>query len=213
MSYVLELLPALFGGAITTLKVFALTLLFSLPLGIIVSILRLSKNRVVSKITKTYILIMRGTPLLLQIIFVFFGLPTVGIVFDRFTSIILAFTLNYGAYFGEIFRSGLSAIDRGQYEAATMLGMSKIQTLRRVVLPQVVKITLPVVANEVITLVKDTSLVYIVGISDLLRVGKIASNRDVTLMPLLMVGLVYLSLTAIFTRLFDGLEEALSYYE
>ena len=213
MSYVLELLPALFGGAITTLKVFALTLLFSLPLGIIVSILRLSKNRVVSKITKTYILIMRGTPLLLQIIFVFFGLPTVGIVFDRFSSIILAFTLNYAAYFGEIFRSGLSAIDRGQYEAATMLGMSKIQTLRRVILPQVVKITLPVVANEVITLVKDTSLVYIVGISDLLRVGKIASNRDVTLMPLLMVGLVYLSLTAIFTRLFDGLEEALSYYE
>lgn len=213
MNYVLELLPSLFGGMITTLKVFTLTLLFSLPLGIVISILRLSNNKVINKITKTYILIMRGTPLLLQIIFVFFGLPTIGIVFDRFTSIILAFTLNYAAYFGEIFRSGLSAVDKGQYEAATMLGMSKIQTLRRVVLPQVVKITLPVVANEVITLVKDTSLVYIVGISDLLRVGKIASNRDVTLLPLLMVGVVYLTLTAVFTRVFDKLEESLSYYE
>lgn len=213
MNYVLELLPSLFEGMITTLKVFTLTLLFSVPLGVVISILRLSKNKVVNKVTKTYILIMRGTPLLLQIIFVFFGLPTIGIVFDRFTSIILAFTLNYAAYFGEIFRSGLSAVDRGQYEAATMLGMSKIQTLRRVVLPQVIKITLPVVANEVITLVKDTSLVYIVGISDLLRVGKIASNRDVTLLPLLMVGVVYLTLTAVFTKAFDKLEESLSYYE
>ncbi|MGB3367514.1 MAG: amino acid ABC transporter permease [Acidaminobacteraceae bacterium] len=213
MNYVLELLPPLFVGMITTLKVFAFTLLFSVPLGVIISILRLSKNKAVNKITRTYILVMRGTPLLLQIIFVFFGLPTIGIVFDRFTSIILAFTLNYAAYFGEIFRSGLSAVDRGQYEAATMLGMSKIQALRRVVLPQVIKITLPVVANEVITLVKDTSLVYIVGISDLLRVGKIASNRDVTLLPLLMVGLVYLTLTAIFTKAFDKLEESLSYYE
>ena len=213
MGYVLELLPALFEGMITTLKVFAITLLFSVPLGVIISILRLSKKGVISKITKTYILIMRGTPLLLQIIFVFFGLPTIGIVFDRFTSIILAFTLNYAAYFGEIFRSGLSAVDKGQYEAATMLGMSKIQTLRRVVLPQVIKITLPVVANEVITLVKDTSLVYIVGISDMLRVGKIASNRDVTLLPLLIVGLIYLTLTALFTRAFDKLEESLSYYE
>ena len=150
---------------------------------------------------------------MLQIVFVFFGLPLIGITFDRFTAVILAFVLNYGAYFGEIFRGGMESIDKGQYEAAKVLGFTPYKIFRRIVLPQMFKIVLPSIVNEVITLVKDTSLVYVVGIGELLRAGKIASNRDVSLIPLALVGVIYLLLTAIFTSIFNKIEDAYSYYE
>ncbi len=213
ISYIYTLLPSMFAGLITTLKVFFLTLILSIPLGIFISIGRLSKIKFLSKIIEFYIWVMRGTPLMLQIVFIFFGLPILGVTFDRFTAVIIAFVLNYGAYFGEIFRGGIVSIDKGQYEAAKVLGLTPYKTFIRIILPQMFKIVLPSITNEVITLVKDTSLVYVVGLGELLRAGKIASNRDVSLIPLVLVGIIYLLLTAIFTGVFNKIEERYSYYE
>lgn len=213
IKYIYTLLPSMVDGIIITLEIFFLTLIFSIPLGIIVSIGRLSKIKPLSKITEFYIWVMRGTPLMLQIVFIFFGLPIVGITFDRFIAVFIAFVLNYGAYFGEIFRGGMESIDKGQYEAAKVLGLTPYKTFIRIVLPQMFKIVLPSIANEVVTLVKDTSLVYVVGIGELLRAGKIASNRDVSLIPLALVGIIYLFLTAILTAVFNKIERRYSNYE
>ena len=213
MEYILRLLPALLSGLDTTLKVFFLTLILSIPLGVLVAVGRLSKIKPLVALVELYIWVMRGTPLLLQIIFVFFGLPIVGITFDRFPAAILAFVLNYAAYFGEIFRGGIESIDKGQYDAAKVLGFTPAKTFTRIILPQMIKIVLPSVANEVITLIKDTSLVYVVGLGELLRAGKIASNRDVSLVPLVVVGVFYLALTAVLTAVFQKLEDKYSYFQ
>lgn len=213
LIYMISLLPIMIEGVKTTLQVFILTLLLSIPLGLLTAAGRLSKRKVLSSIVQFYILVMRGTPLLLQLVFIFFGLPIIGITFDRLNAAVLAFTLNYAAYFGEIFRSGMQSIDQGQFEAAKVLGFSKSKAFIRIILPQVIKRILPTVANEVITLVKDTSLVYVVGLGELLRAGKIASNRDASLAPLVAVAVIYLLLTAIVTKGFKLLEEGYGYYQ
>lgn len=213
INYIIELLPAMISGVSMTLKIFIITLLLSIPFGIVLALLRNSRMKIVSKIVGLYIWIMRGTPLMLQIVFIFFGLPVVNISLDRFLAVILAFVLNYGAYFGEIFRAGINSIDKGQYEAAQVLGFSEYETFKRIILPQTIKRILPALTNEVITLIKDTSLVYIVGLGELLRAGKIASNRDVSLIPLLLVGVIYLILTGTLTVIFDKLESKQNYYE
>lgn len=213
MSYILKISPALLAGLLETIKIFLLTLVLSLPLGLVLSILGLSKNRFISKLIKLYILIMRGTPLMLQLVFIFFGLPIININLDRFTAAIIAFVFNYAAYFAEIFRGGINSIDKGQYEACKVLGFNKLLMYRRIIIPQVTKIVLPSISNEVISLVKDTSLVYVVGIGELLRAGKIASNRDVTLLPLFIVGIIYLSLTNLITKFLNKLEMSFSYYD
>lgn len=212
-EYILRLLPALLSGLEVTLKVFFLTLVISIPLGILVALGRLSKIKPLVFLVELYIWVMRGTPLLLQIVVIFFGLPIVGITFDRFPAAILAFVLNYAAYFGEIFRGGIESIDKGQYDAAKVLGFTPAKTFTRIILPQMIKVVLPSVANEVITLVKDTSLVYVVGLGELLRAGKIASNRDASLVPLIVVGVFYLALTAVLTAVFQKLEERYSYFQ
>ncbi|KJZ94779.1 hypothetical protein ClosIBUN22A_CONTIG140g02780 [Clostridium sp. IBUN22A] len=206
-------MPQVLEGLKVTLEIFILTLVLSIPLGIIVGLMRTSKSIILRKISGAYVLIMRGTPLLLQIIVIFFGLPLVGITFDRFPSAIIAFTLNYGAYFGEIFRAGIQSIDEGQIEAAEVLGITPKDTFFRIILPQAFKTVLPPVANEITTLVKDTSLVYIVGMDELLKVGKIASNRDVSLLPLLVVGAVYLIVIGILSKLLKKLEYKYDYYK
>ncbi|ALP89877.1 MULTISPECIES: amino acid ABC transporter permease [Clostridium] len=213
MNYLLGLMPQVLEGLKVTLEIFILTLVLSIPLGIIVGFMRTSKSIILRKISGAYVLIMRGTPLLLQIIVIFFGLPLVGITFDRFPSAIIAFTLNYGAYFGEIFRAGIQSIDEGQIEAAEVLGITPKDTFFRIILPQAFKTVLPPVANEITTLVKDTSLVYIVGMDELLKVGKIASNRDVSLLPLLVVGAVYLIVIGILSKLLKKLEYKYDYYK
>ena len=212
MNYIITLMPSIIEGLKNTLGVFILTLLLSIPLGIIVAILRLSNIKIVNFISSLYVLVMRGTPLLLQLIFIFFGLPIIGVSIDRFPAAIIAFTLNYAAYFGEIFRSGLKDIDKGQFEASKILGLSKWFTFKKIILPQSFKKILPSIANEVITLVKDTSLVYVVGIGELLRAGKIASNRDASLLPLFLIGIIYLLLIGILTKIFNRLEKKYSYY-
>ena len=212
LNYTATLMPQVIVGLKSTLEIFTLTLALSIPLGIIVALGRLSKIKIINKITSFYVLIMRGTPLLLQIVFIFFGLPNLNIVIDRFPAAIIAFTLNYAAYFGEIFRAGISSVDIGQNEASQVLGLSKKDTFFRIILPQAFKTILPPIANEIVTLVKDTALVYVIGIDELLRVGKIACNRDSSLLPLLIIGIVYLILIGIFTKIFDKIEKKYQYY-
>ncbi|AQS03652.1 amino acid ABC transporter permease [Clostridium beijerinckii] len=213
MSYILEIMPQVLEGLQVTLEIFVLTLVLSIPLGVIIAVMRTSKSLIFKQISGIYILIMRGTPLLLQIIVIFFGLPLVGVSFDRFPAAILAFTLNYGAYFGEIFRAGIESIDNGQVEGAKVLGLSSRQTFFRIILPQAFKTVIPPVANEITTLVKDTSLVYVVGMDELLKIGKTAANRDVSLLPLLIVGAVYLVVIAIFSQVLKKIEDKYDYYK
>lgn len=213
MNYVLEVLPSLLDGAKTTLQIFCWTLIGSLPLGLIVGLALISRFRLLKAILRFYVWLMRGTPLLLQLIFVFYGLPLVGLTLGRFDAALFAFILNYTAYFAEIFRGGLQSIDKGQYESAKVLRLTYWQTIRKIVTPQVVKIVLPSIGNEVINLVKDSSLVYVIGIGDLLRAGNVATSRDVTLVPLVMVGVVYLVMTAVLTFILRKLEQYYSYWK
>lgn len=213
MNYVLEVLPSLLDGAKMTLQIFCWTLIGSLPLGLIVGLALISRFRLLKAILRFYVWLMRGTPLLLQLIFVFYGLPLVGLTLGRFDAALFAFILNYTAYFAEIFRGGLQSIDKGQYESAKVLRLTYWQTIRKIVTPQVVKIVLPSIGNEVINLVKDSSLVYVIGIGDLLRAGNVATSRDVTLVPLVMVGGVYLVMTAVLTFILRKLEQYYSYWK
>ncbi|HFI0393867.1 TPA: amino acid ABC transporter permease [Streptococcus suis] len=212
MDYVLEVLPSLLNGAMVSLQVFFLVLLLSLPLGAILAFLMQMKFKPLQWLLHFYVLIMRGTPLLLQLIFVYYVLPSVGITFDRMPAVILAFTLNYVAYFSEIFRGGIEAIPKGQYEAAKVLKFTPVQTIRYIVLPQVVKIVLPSVFNEVMTLVKDTSLVYALGVSDLLLASRTAANRDASLAPMFIAGAIYLLMIGAVTLVSKQVEKKFDYY-
>lgn len=202
----------MFEGLKIVLLVFILTLILSLPLAVLLTFLRLSKFKFIRALTNLYILLMRGTPLLLQLIVIYYGLPLIRITFDRFDCAVIAFTLNYTAYFAEIFRGGLQSIDRGQFEAAKVLGFSPYTMYLRIIFPQVIKRILPSLANEVITLIKDTSLVYILGLNDILRVAQIAANRELSLIPLFEVGLIYLLLIALLSKVFTKLEARYTYY-
>ena len=199
-------------GLKITLSVFFTTLIISIPLGTTIAFLRLSKNKIISTIANIYILIMRGTPLLLQLVFVFFGLPLIGIVFDRFDSVIVAFSLNYAAYYAEIFRGGIESIDKGQYEGAFVLGFSKFNMYRKIIFPQVIKRVLPAMSNEVITLIKDTAIVYAIGLNDILRIAQIAQNKQASILPLLQAGAMYLVLIGILTIIFRKIEDKYAYY-
>ncbi|WP_028828929.1 amino acid ABC transporter permease [Proteocatella sphenisci] len=213
METIILLLPSMLDGLKTTLTLSVITLAVSLPLSVIVALLKMSRAKTLKYITSAYIYVMRGTPLLLQLMFVFFGLPYMNIVLQRETAAGLAFILNYTAYFAEIVRGGLQGIDKGQYEAAKILGMSKKNTFFKIVLPQVIKAILPAMGNETITLIKDTSLVYILGLGDLLRAGKIAANTFSSMIPFMMVGLIYLTVIAVLSRAFDLMEKHFGYYE
>ncbi|ADZ85815.1 MULTISPECIES: amino acid ABC transporter permease [Cellulosilyticum] len=212
-EYTKMMLPQMMEGLGVTLQVFALTLIFAIPLGILVAVCRLSRFKVLRKIMEFYILLMRGTPLLLQIIFIFFGFPILNIAIPRMPAALLAFSLNYAAYFAEIFRAGISSIDQGQYEGAEVLGLSKQDTFFRIILPQAFKRVLPPIANEVITLVKDTALVYAVGFDDLLKIGKTATNRDASLLPLVLVAVIYLLLILVLSKVLAAVEKKYDYYK
>lgn len=213
MNTILEQLPNLFEGLKYTLFIFTLTLSLSLPLGVIVALGRLSPIPFLRPFFTFFIYVMRGTPLLLQIIFIYYGLPAIGIVFERIPAVLLAFSLNYAAYFGEIYRGGIQSVDKEQYEAAFVTGLSKWNTFRLIVLPQVIKKTIPSISNEVITLIKDTALVYVVGIGELLRASKIAANRDASLLPFLLAGVIYLIVTFMITKVLERIERRYNYYE
>ena len=212
LKYIGEILPALFNGATMTRSIFFWTIILATPLGILVSLGEMSKIKPIKWLVNFYVWIMRGTPLLLQLIFVFYGLPIIHIVFPRYQAALLAFVLNYAAYFAEIFRGGFQSIDKGQFEAAKVLRLNRWQTMTKIVIPQVIKIVLPSIGNEVINLVKDSSLVYVIGLGDLLRAGNVAMARDVTLIPLVLVGVIYLLLISICAFVLKKLEKHFSYY-
>lgn len=210
---IISLMPQMFEGLKMTLVIFALTLILSIPLGVIIALGRISKVKIINSISGVYIYLFRGTPLLLQILFVFYGLPLVGMTIPRMPAAIMAIVLNYGAYFGEIFRAGINSIDKGQVEAAEVIGMSKKDTFFRIILPQALKRVFPPVSNEVVTLVKDTALVYVVGLDELLKVAKIASNRLTSIMPFVVVAIVYLILNGTIAKVLEKIEKKFNYYE
>ncbi|CZD87784.1 amino acid ABC transporter permease [Streptococcus pneumoniae] len=211
MSYLFEILPSLLNGASTTVQVFALVLLFSIPLGVLIAFALQVHWKPLHYLINIYIWVMRGTPLLLQLIFIYYVLPSIGIRLDRLPAAIIAFVLNYAAYFAEIFRGGIDTIPRGQYEAAKVLKFSPFDRVRYIILPQVTKIVLPSVFNEVMSLVKDTSLVYALGISDLILASRTAANRDASLVPMFLAGAIYLILIGIVTIISKKVEKKYSY--
>jgi len=209
MEYVISLLGPMWSGAQVTLKLFVITMALSIPLGLVLALVRISRLRSLSAAVGAYIWLMRGTPLMLQLLFIYFALPfvpVIGVRLPDFPSAVVAFALNYAAYFAEIFRAGIQSIDRGQYEGAKVLGLTYGQTMRRIILPQMWTRILPPVSNETITLVKDTSLIYVLALNDLLRVARGMVQRDFTFTPFIVAGCFYLGMTLILTWVFQYLE-------
>jgi len=206
MDHLANTVLQMLEGSELTLEIFCITLVLSLPLGMLAALGRLSKLRPLSRVVELYIWIMRGTPLMLQLLFVYFALPMIGIKLPDIAAALLAFTLNYAAYFAEIFRAGIQSVPKGQYEAAKTLGMSYSQTMRRIILPQVIRMVLPPISNETINLVKDTSLIYILAMNDLLRVARTIVQREFDMTPFVIAGIFYLVMTAVLTWGFKRLE-------
>ncbi len=210
------MLQQLATGMIVTGEIFFLTLLFSLPLGLLIAFGRMAKNPVVRSVAKFYISIMRGTPLMLQLIVVYFA-PyyvfnlKIGSAY-RMIAVILGFSLNYAAYFAEIYRSGIEAIPVGQHEAAKVLGFTKLQTFVKIILPQVIKRILPPVTNEVITLVKDTSLAFVLAVAEMFTLAKQVAAAQTTVLPLMVAGLFYYIFNLLVAFAMEKLEKKLSYY-
>lgn len=190
-----KLILPLFEGTLVTLQVFAGTFAVSLPLAILLASIQAAKIKPLNFLFQLFIMIERGTPLLLQMMFVFFGLPYMGITLNREASIYLAFILNYTAYFMEILRGGINSVDPGQLEACQVLGYSRFASYVRVILPQALQACFPSIGNEVLTLIKDTSLITVLGASELLKAGRSAVNTYGTAIPFIYVGIIYLLLT------------------
>ena len=210
----LKLLVAMRGGIAATLTIFFFTLLFSIPLGMLVALLRMSRRKIISAPVSLYILIMRGTPLMLQMFAVYFAIPMLTPYnLDRMTATVVAFSLNYAAYFAEIFRGGMESIPVGQHEAAQVLGFTRAQTFFGIVLPQVFKRVLLPVSNEVITLVKDTSLANVIAVGELFRAAKNEASRAATVEPLFVAGAIYLIMNGVVTICFSTLNRRMAYYK
>ena len=211
-----QMVAQLASGMLISTQIFVITLLFSLPLGLVVAFGRMSKNRVISMIVKFYISIMRGTPLMLQLMVVYFG-PyylfhiKVGSGY-RLTATFIGFVINYAAYFAEIYRAGIESIPVGQYEAAEVLGYSKAQTFVKIILPQVVKRVLPPVTNETITLVKDTSMAFTISIAEMFTVAKQIGAAQTSVLPLLAAGVFYYIFNLVVASFMEYLEKKTSYY-
>ena len=212
----LEVTSKLFEGFGNTCLIFILSLVLSLPLGLIVTFGSMSKISPIKYITRGFVWVIRGTPLMLQVIVVYYG-P--GLWLDltipnfRFTAIIIAFVINYACYFSEIYRGGIESIPKGQYEAGSVLGLSKNQTFFKIILPQVIKRTIPSIANEVITLVKDTSLARVIAMGELIQAAEEIMIIKGVLWPLLYTGIFYLVFSGLLTILFNKLEKKLDYYK
>ncbi|MCM3317389.1 amino acid ABC transporter permease [Rummeliibacillus stabekisii] len=216
LDYILTILKPMLQGSQMTLLLFIIAIVLSIPLGFLLTLAVNSSIKLLSLLAQAYIYIMRGTPLLLQLLIICFGLPMIPgigqyLVLDRFTAACIGFILNYAAYFAEIFRGGLLAIDKGQYEAAQVLGLNKLQTTVRVILPQMFRIAIPSLANESVTLIKDTALLYAVAVPELLHFAETAVNRDFTIMPFFIAGIIYLIMTLILTLLFKWIERRFTF--
>lgn len=210
---VFNVIKILFSGIGTSIQIFLLTLVLSIPLSVVVALCRNSKNKILSNITRLYILIIRGTPIILQIIFVYFApYYLFKITYDRFTAIIISFVINYAAYFAEIFRSGINSIPVGQIEAAYTLGFSKSQTFILIVLPQVIKIILPAMSNEIISLIKTTSLAQIIGVTEMFSLAQKQASYNFSVIPLCIAGGYYLIFVFVVSIILNKAEKKLEYY-
>ncbi|MBR5646677.1 MAG: amino acid ABC transporter permease [Treponema sp.] len=214
------MLLSMLKGSGITLSIFILTLVFAIPLALFVAMGRMSKNKVLSSVTNVFLLIIRGTPLMLQLLIVYFVPKLIAvkyfnttILFPSFAASIVAFSINYAAYFAEIYRGGIESIPKGQYEASKVLGYSKTQAFFIIILPQVVKRIIPAMGNEVITLVKDTSLVTILSVQELMFYAKSSSNRLVSFTPLLIAGIFYFVMNYVVSVSFRKMEKKLSFYQ
>ncbi len=213
LEQTLNVAKILFSGIGVSLQIFIFTFIFSVPLGIIVAVLRNSKCKIISLLMKSYILLIRGTPIMLQIIVVYFcPYYMFGKSYDRFLAIIIAFVINYAAYFSEIFRSGINSIPEGQKEAAYTLGFNKMQTFFLIILPQVVKIVLPSMSNEVISLLKTTSLAQIIGVTEMFALAQKQASYNFSIVPLILAGGYYLILVFFVSIIFNRAEKKLEYY-
>lgn len=215
-DYFISVLKPMLQGSQMTILLFVISIVLSIPLGFLLTLSVKSSFKPLSWLAQAYIYIMRGTPLLLQLLIICFGLPMIPVigqylVLDRFTAASVGFILNYAAYFAEIFRGGLLAIDKGQYEAAQVLGLNKFQTTTRVILPQMFRIAIPALANESVTLVKDTALLYAVAVPELLHYAQTAVNRDFTIVPFFIAGVIYLIMTLILTLIFKWIERRFTF--
>ena len=212
---VMTMITKMSEGLGRTCAIFFLTLLFSLPLGMLIALLRMSKNKVVSAITKAYISILRGTPLMLQLLAVTYGpfyLFGISVAREKLVPVVIAFSLNYAAYFAEIYRGGIESMSQGQYEAAEVLGYSKRQCFMRIILPQVVKRVLPSVTNEIVTLVKDTSMAFTVAYQEMFTIGKQIANSQTSFIPFVIAGVFYFLFNAIVDWVMGRVEKRLNYY-
>lgn len=210
------MLQQLAGGMLVSVEIFFVTLFFSLPLGLIICFGRMSKNPVIRGIVTAYISVMRGTPLMLQLMVVYFGPYFIfGISISigyRLIAVFVAFAMNYAAYFAEIYRGGIESMPVGQYEAARILGYNKAQTFFRIILPQVIKRILPSVTNEVITLVKDTSLAFVVAVAEMFTIAKQIASSQTTMMPFIIAAVFYYIFNLIVAVVMDKVERRLNYY-
>ena len=198
-----------------TCAIFFLTLLFSLPLGMIVALLRMSKSKIVSTLTRAVITVLRGTPLMLQLLAVTYGpyyLFGAGVARNKLIPVVIAFAINYAAYFAEIYRGGIESIPVGQYEAAEVLGYTKFQTFMRIILPQVVKRIMPSITNEVVTLVKDTSMAFTVSYQEMFTIGKQIANSQTSFLPFVVAGVFYYLFNAVVDYVMGRIEKRLDYY-
>ncbi len=205
-----------------TCAIFFLTLIFSLPLGIIVALLRMSKNKIVSGITRFIISVLRGTPLMLQLLAVTYGpyyiskslgFIEINVARNKLIPVVIAFAINYAAYFAEIYRGGIESISKGQYEAAEVLGYTKTQTFLKIILPQVIKRIMPSITNEVVTLVKDTSMAFTVSYQEMFTIGKQIANSQTSFMPFVVAGVFYFVFNAIVDFIMGKVEKSMQYYK
>jgi len=214
MEYAFGILPYILSGAEVSLTVYVITFIFSIPLGIICAVAKLSKIAPLRWIMNFYTWIMRGTPLMLQLFFVYYGLPLIpgGVKFTPMEAAGLTFVINYAAYFTEIFRGGICSIEQGQYEAAKALGMSYAQTMRRIILPQAIKNVLPPMGNEAINLIKDTALCYVISMADIMKNAKVCVSRDFSITGFVLAAFLYLAITFIIINIFRMIERRYMYY-
>ncbi|CAB1251116.1 amino acid ABC transporter permease [Clostridium sp. MT-14] len=210
MDNLMDITGFILKGSLITGELFLITAVFSIPLGCIVAIGKISKIKPLKTILSLYTWAFRGTPLLLQLFFAYFGLPVIGIRLSPLAAAGLAFTINYAAYLAEIFRAGIESIDKGQYEASRVLGMSYYQTMTKIIIPQATRNVLPPVCNESINLIKDSALVATIGVGDLLRAAKEVVTRDFTITPFIIAAVIYLVITSVLVIAFRHLEKKYS---
>ena len=212
MANLMDVTGFILKGSLISLELFLIVAVFSIPLGVLVAVGKISSVKPLRIVLSLYTWSFRGTPLLLQLFFTYFGLPVMGIRLEPLTAASIAFTINYAAYLAEIFRAGIESIDKGQFEAAKALGMSYGQTMIKIIIPQAIRNVIPAICNESINLIKDTALVAAIGIGDLLRAAKEIVTRDFTITPFMIAAVIYLFITSIIVTVFRNIEKKYSVY-